>query len=69
MAMGTYRTKKEIYDALCRTLTYYEQGIGIDNPGVTEGDLYQMLVDIQNNWKDIITAQDECQWCEPPSTS
>ena len=46
-------TKESIYDEMCRLLTDYE-----DMNGVTEVDLYNMLVKIQNNWEAVITAQE-----------
>lgn len=48
-------TKEEIYDEMCSLLTNYEN----DNGMVTEIDLYEMLVKIQNNWETVITAQEE----------
>lgn len=45
-------TKQEIYDKICRLLTYYEEGIA------TEIELYDMLVEIQNNWEAVITVQE-----------
>lgn len=47
-------TKESIYDEMCRLLTDYE-----DMNGVTEIDLYEMLVKIQNNWEAIITVQED----------
>ena len=46
-------TKEGIYDEMCRLLTDYE-----DMNGVTETDLYEMLVKIQNNWESVITVQE-----------
>jgi len=46
-------TKESIYDEMCRLLTDYE-----DMNGVTEIDLYEMLVKIQNNWETVITVQE-----------
>ena len=46
-------TKESIYDEMCRLLTDYE-----DMNGVTEVDLYNMLVKIQNNWEAVITVQE-----------
>lgn len=43
--------REEIYDNLCRVLTNYEYG------EYDETDLYYMLVKVQNNWNDIISAQ------------
>jgi len=43
--------RKVIYDRLCRVLTDYEEG------NATVEDLYSLLVDIQNRWEDVITAQ------------
>lgn len=48
--------KQKIYDELCRTLTEYENG----NDMITEYELYDMLVKIQNNWETVITVQEEC---------
>jgi hypothetical protein len=42
---------KIIYDRLCRVLTKYEEG----EYGAEE--LYSMLVDIQNLWENLITAE------------
>lgn len=47
-------TKESIYGEMCRLLTDYE-----DMNGVTESDLYEMLVKIQNNWETVITVQEE----------
>lgn len=47
-------TKQGIYDEMCRVLTEYEN----DNDIITELDLYEMLLKIQNNWKEVITATD-----------
>ena len=47
-------TKKSIYDEMCRILTEYED----KNDMITELDLYDMLVKIQNNWESVITAQE-----------
>jgi hypothetical protein len=47
--------KQEIYDELCKVLTDYE-GYGAEEKA-TENDLYHMLVKIQNNWEDVITAE------------
>lgn len=47
---------RKIYDEMCRILTEYEN----DNDMITEYDLYDMLVKIQNNWETIITVQEEC---------
>jgi hypothetical protein len=43
--------REEIYDKLCRVLTNYEY------EEYDETDLYYMLVEIQNNWDYIISAQ------------
>ena len=48
-------TKQEIYDKLSRVLTDYETNI----EGESEVELYEMLVEIQNNWESVITAQEE----------
>lgn len=51
--------KNAIYDEMCGLLTDYETQIneGICD-GVTEEDLYSMLVKIQNNWEEL-TGDDE----------
>ena len=43
--------REAIYDKLCRVLTNYEFG------EYDETDLYYMLVEVQNNWDDIISAE------------
>ena len=44
--------RRKLYDAISRVLTDYEQG-------EAEGeDLYEVLVDIQNNWDEVITAEE-----------
>lgn len=48
-------TKEEIYDKMCRILTEYEEG----SDRVTECELYEMLVDIQRRWEDVITVQND----------
>lgn len=40
---------------MCRVLTEYEN----DNDMITENELYDMLVTIQNNWESVITKQEE----------
>lgn len=47
-------TKDSIYDEMCRLLTYYEN----ESDMVTEHELYDMLVKIQNNWEAVITVQE-----------
>lgn len=47
-------TKESIYDEMCRLLTNYENGSDM----VTEYELYDMLVKIQNNWEAVITVQE-----------
>ena len=39
---------------MCRVLTEYED----DNDMITENELYDMLVTIQNNWETVITRQE-----------
>ena len=39
---------------MCRVLTEYED----DNDMITENELYDMLVTIQNNWESVITKQE-----------
>ena len=48
------QTKEQIYDEMCRVLTEYED----DNDMITENELYDMLVTIQNNWEAVITKQE-----------
>lgn len=43
--------RNEIYDHICSILTMYEEGLADAN------DLYNILVEVQNNWENIITAQ------------
>lgn len=44
-------SKQQIYDELCSVITRYEESCD------DESELmYEMLVKIQNNWEDIITA-------------
>lgn len=47
------RKREEIYDEMCKLLTEYEDGSDM----VTEYELYDMLVKIQNHWEDVITAE------------
>ena len=47
-------TKESLYDEMCRVLTEYEDGSDM----VNAGELYDMLVKIQNNWETIITVQE-----------
>ena len=49
-------TKNMIYDELCRVLTDYE-GYGSEE-GATAGDLYDMLVKIQNRWETVLSFDD-----------
>lgn len=42
-------SKQEIYDNISAILTMYEQGLADGQ------DLYNVLVEIQNRWEDIIT--------------
>jgi hypothetical protein len=42
--------RQQIYDELCTVLTDYE------NHDADVGDLYVMLVKIQNHWESVITA-------------
>lgn len=51
--------KNEIYDEMSGLLTNYETQIneGICD-GVTEEDLYSMLVKIQNNWEELTGDED-----------
>ena len=49
------RKREEIYDKMCRLLTDYENGSDM----VTEYELYDMLVEIQRRWEDVITVQND----------
>ena len=49
------QTKEQIYDEMCRILIEYEN----DNDMITENELYDMLVTIQNNWETVITKQED----------
>lgn len=51
--MKQEKTKQDFYDELCKVLTDWEGQKAVDN------DLYNMLVDIQNNWENIITKQED----------
>ena len=44
--------RMQIYDELSRVLTEYEEGI------CGPEDLYDILVQIQANWEDVITCED-----------
>ena len=44
--------RKAFYDRLCAVLTNYETG------DASEIDLYDKLVEIQNNWDDIIVTEE-----------
>lgn len=50
-------TKNEIYDTMCRVMTNYEDG-RYPSKDFAFDDFYSLLVYIQNNWEDVITAQD-----------
>lgn len=47
--------RQKIYDEMCGLLTDYERGSDM----VTEYELYDMLVKIQNNWETVITKQED----------
>ncbi|HOF79173.1 MAG TPA: hypothetical protein PLA45_02370 [Candidatus Dojkabacteria bacterium] len=54
------KSKTEIYDRICQTLTEYEQEK--KNPFTAmaySNKFYSLLVDIQNAWEDTITAQEQ----------
>ena len=53
----TKMQKNELYDELSRILTDYEIPEEGQDP-VTEYDLYELLVKIQNNWEEL-TGEDE----------
>ena len=46
--------RDKIYDEMCEVLTDSERGSDM----VTEYELYDMLVKIQNNWATVITKQE-----------
>lgn len=46
-----YRFREEQYEEIVRVLTNYEE----QAYGVTEKELYGLLVDIQNSWETIIS--------------
>lgn len=46
-----YRFREEQFEKIVRVLTNYEE----QAYGVTEKDLYGLLVDIQNSWEIIIS--------------
>lgn len=55
---GCDRSKKDIYDHICNLLTVYENPEDYeDSAAVTEDDLYEMLVEIVNNW-DYLMSED-----------
>lgn len=47
----TQMQKNDLYDELSRVLTDYETG---ENGEISEADLYEMLVRIQNNWEELV---------------
>lgn len=51
-------TKRSIYNEICRTLTDYEQQEDTITGPVDAEEFYSLLVKIQNNWEDVITAED-----------
>ena len=50
----TTMEKKAFYDRLCALLTDYEMPEEGQDP-VTEDDLYEKLVEIQNAWDELIS--------------
>ena len=50
----TRMDKNNLYDELCHLLTDFEEM----SESVSEEDLYDMLVKIQNNWEEL-TGEDE----------
>lgn len=50
--------KEALYDKLCRILTDYEMPEDCQDP-VTEADLYDLLVEIQNSWYELISKEEE----------
>ena len=51
-------TKQDIYNDLCKLLTDYENLEDVEDYDNIdwEGELYKMLVKIQNRWEDTITV-------------
>jgi len=49
--------KQPLYDELCRVLTDYEDNNSLN--GVKAGDLYNMLVKIQNQWENVVISNEE----------
>ena len=54
---GVIRKREEIYDEMCRLLTDYEHREDIYEDVDWEVELYDMLVEIQRRWEDVITVQ------------
>ena len=52
------RKRREIYDKMCILLTDYEHREDIYEDINWEEELYDMLVEIQNNWEAVITVQE-----------
>lgn len=50
--------KEALYDRLCRLLTDYEMPEEGQDP-VTEDDLYEMLVEIENSWNELVSEEEE----------
>lgn len=57
-------SKREIYDSICRINTAYEEIVNreeddclTDDLCSISGEMYELLVKIQNNWETVITAQ------------
>lgn len=55
-----FETKKDIYNELAKILTEYEHPEDCEDYDDREwqAEFYEMLVNIQNRWEDIITARD-----------
>lgn len=49
--------KDALYNKLCRILTDYEMPEEGQDPA-TESDLYEMLVEIQDNWHELTSEED-----------
>ena len=54
-----FKTREDIYNELVGLLTEYEHPEDVENweDREWETELYEMLVNIQNRWKDTITTR------------
>ena len=55
----TRMEKNNFYDKLCRVLTDYEHPEDHEDYEVGEEDLYEMLVEVQNNWEYLTGDEDD----------